>query len=269
MAGRPRRGPPSRFPMTSAWLSGLIVLGGVLGGTALGLLLRQVLPGRLFGEDTRDVVKQSIGVIGTLCGIVLGLTVSAGRSSFDRQRQEIIEFTSRLLALDRTMALAGPETRPLRQELKALVEIAGKRLWPPKGGASGRTDPERASELWYQRLRHFEPADEDGQFHKARSIKLAARLLESRWLVHQQASRTVSIPFVALVTLWFAVTFGAIGLLAPQNAMVLGLLFLCALSIAGAVFLAFEMDQPFSGFMRMSREPFDSALERLGADPGP
>jgi hypothetical protein len=87
--------------------------------------------------------------------------------------------------------------------------------------------------------------------------------------VHQQASRTVLTPFVALVTLLFALTFGAIGLLAPRNALGVGLLLLCSGVVAGALFLAFEMDQPFSGVLRMSREPFDRVLERLGSDAAP
>jgi hypothetical protein len=254
--------------MTS-WLTGLLALGGVLGGTALGFLLRHVLPARLIGEETRDVVRQLISVIGTVCGIVLGLTLTGGRSAYERQREELVRFTSRVLALDRALAMAGPESRPSRAELKSLVEAAAERLWPPKGGAPGRTDPAHASEVWFHRLRARGASDEDGRFYKARAVELASELLETRWLVHQQASRTVLTPFVALVTLLFALTFGAIGLLAPRNALGVGLLLLCSGVVAGALFLAFEMDQPFSGVLRMSREPFDRVLERLGSDAAP
>jgi hypothetical protein len=54
------------------------------------------------------------------------------------------------------------------------------------------------------------------------------------------------------------------GLQAPANATVLAVLILCALSVAGAVFLTLEMDGPFDGLIQVSSEPVRFALTRLG-----
>ena len=44
----------------------------------------------------------------------------------------------------------------------------------------------------------------------------------------------------------------------------LGVLFLCALSVSGAVFLILEMNHPLSGFIKVSSAPMVKALEHLG-----
>jgi hypothetical protein len=41
-------------------------------------------------------------------------------------------------------------------------------------------------------------------------------------------------------------------------------LFVCAVSVAGAVFLILEMGQPFQGIIRISPAPMRSLLQRLG-----
>jgi len=42
-------------------------------------------------------------------------------------------------------------------------------------------------------------------------------------------------------------------------------LFVCALSVSGAIFLLLELDQPFHGFIRVSSAPLRSALTNLGS----
>ena len=53
------------------------------------------------------------------------------------------------------------------------------------------------------------------------------------------------------------------GLFVPRNVTVVSVLFMCALSVAGAVFLVLEMDQPFGGLIRVSPEPLNYALSHL------
>ena len=60
------------------------------------------------------------------------------------------------------------------------------------------------------------------------------------------------------------IIFGSFGLLAPRNATVLAVLFVCAISVAGAIFLILEMDQPFRGLMKISSAPLRYTLSHLG-----
>jgi len=52
-------------------------------------------------------------------------------------------------------------------------------------------------------------------------------------------------------------------LFAPSNATVISVLLVCALSVAGAVFLVLEMDSPFEGLIRVTGEPLPFAVQRL------
>ena len=74
------------------------------------------------------------------------------------------------------------------------------------------------------------------------------------------------LPFVLLsvVVFWLTVTFASFGLYAQQNASVIAVLFVSALSVAAAIFLLIELDGPFEGVIKISSAPFEYALTQLG-----
>jgi hypothetical protein len=71
-------------------------------------------------------------------------------------------------------------------------------------------------------------------------------------------------PFMAILVFWFAIIFASFGLFAPRNASVTTALFAAALSVAGSIYLILEMDQPYSGLIKISSAPLRAALEQLG-----
>jgi len=79
------------------------------------------------------------------------------------------------------------------------------------------------------------------------------------------ASVSSSIPvyFLVILVFWLTITFASFGLFAPANATVITVLFVCALSVASAIFLVLEMDGPFEGLLRASPEPLRIALTHL------
>jgi hypothetical protein len=56
---------------------------------------------------------------------------------------------------------------------------------------------------------------------------------------------------------------GSLGLFAPRNGTVYTVVFVCALSVSGALFLILEMDRPFEGLLRISDAPLRSAINEL------
>ena len=54
------------------------------------------------------------------------------------------------------------------------------------------------------------------------------------------------------------------GLFSPPNETVVAVLFVCALSVAGAVFLIVDLDQPYDGLVQVSSAPLRNALAHLG-----
>ena len=66
---------------------------------------------------------------------------------------------------------------------------------------------------------------------------------------------------MVVLIFWLAVIFG---LFAPGNSTVTMALFVCALSIAGAIFLILEMDAPLGGAIHISSAPVRDALALMG-----
>ena len=250
--------------MTDTWVIGIVVLLFTYAGTVLGFVLQGVLPKGQLVAETRDIVKLVIGLLGTLSALVLGLMISSARNSYDRQSQEVVELSSKIVALDRTLALYGPETKSVRDEFRSIVAAAADRMWPTDRSQPGRVDPSRAAETFYHRLQQLRPGSDDQRFYHGRAMNIATELLNGRWLLYQQSTSTISVPFVVVIIFWFALIFACIGILTPRTPTMFAMLFLCAVSVAGAVVLAFELDEPFAGVLRVSREPIQRALTRMG-----
>jgi hypothetical protein len=80
----------------------------------------------------------------------------------------------------------------------------------------------------------------------------------------EQEGRSIPIPFLVVLVCWLTIIFVSFGLYAPPNATVVTVLFVCALSIAGAIFLILELDQPFAGWIRIPSAPLRNVLTHLG-----
>ncbi len=66
-----------------------------------------------------------------------------------------------------------------------------------------------------------------------------------------------------ILLFWLTITFTSFGVLAPRNATVLTVLFVCALCVGSAVFLILEMDGPFDGVLKVSADPLRYAHAHL------
>ena len=66
-----------------------------------------------------------------------------------------------------------------------------------------------------------------------------------------------------MVGCWLVIIFLCFSLLAPPNATTTLALSAAAVSVAGALFLIMELDEPFGGTIRISSEPMLNALNHL------
>ena len=83
-------------------------------------------------------------------------------------------------------------------------------------------------------------------------------------LLFEQGGRSIPTPFLVLLVFWLTVIFLSFGLFAPPNATVIATLFLCALSVSGAIFLILELDRPFGGLIQISSAPLRNTLDHIG-----
>jgi hypothetical protein len=67
-----------------------------------------------------------------------------------------------------------------------------------------------------------------------------------------------------VLVFWLTALFVGFGLFAPRNLVAVASLCVWALTAATAVLLILDMDQPLSGFMKLSLEPLRNAMSVIG-----
>jgi hypothetical protein len=87
---------------------------------------------------------------------------------------------------------------------------------------------------------------------------------QTRWLLFEQSGSSIPMPFLVLLVFWVTIIFLSFGLFAPPNATVIATLFLCALSVSGAIYLILELDRPFTGLLQLSDASLRNAIAHLG-----
>src|SRR3954453_11502818 len=106
--------------MSSLAVSGTVFGCGVV-GALVGMLVHSRLPDPHLSAESRAVVKLSMGIIGTLTALVLGLLIASAKSSCDAQRDGVARLAANAVVLDRFLAFYGQEARPTRELLRASV----------------------------------------------------------------------------------------------------------------------------------------------------
>jgi hypothetical protein len=248
-----------------ATVIGAIVFTCTFAGALFGIWLRTVLPERHLDAESRDTVKVGIGLIATMTALVLGLVTASAKSSFDAVDTAVKQTATQVLALDRVLARYGSDTGEIRKGLKRTVGARIDMIWPPGSSKPASLDPMSASgaEGLADAIRGLKPHDDSQRALQARALDLAEALLQTRWLATAITGASIPVPFLAVLMFWLTITFVSFGLFAPRNAMVVTVLFVCALSVGSAVFLVAEMDGPFDGLLRVSGDPLRYAHAHL------
>lgn len=112
-------------------------------------------------------------------------------------------------------------------------------------------------------IRSLTPQTDEQRYLKERAQNIAESVLETRWRVFAGLGTSIPLPFLVMLNFWQTITFASFGLFAPRNATVVAVLLVCALSVAGAVFLVTEMDGPFDGLITVSADPMYYALAHM------
>jgi 4-amino-4-deoxy-L-arabinose transferase-like glycosyltransferase len=242
----------------------LIVFACVFGAALFGMFLRAVLPKQHLDVDSKDAVRLGIGVVATMAALVLGLLVASAKSFYDTQSSELTELSANVVLLDRVFAHYGPETKEVRDLLRAAVARALDRMSHQDQQHSQMDPGAGGAEILYDKIQALSPQNDAQRALQAQASSIAMNLGKLRWLMLEQGSSSVSKPLLVMLVFWLAIVFASFGLFAPRNTTVIATLFLCALSVSGAVFLIITMYTPFQGLMRISSAPLRNALMHLG-----
>jgi hypothetical protein len=246
---------------------GLASAGLIFGGALLGMALARRLPPDHLSSDSRDAIKAGAGMISLMAALVLGLLVSSAKSHFDSAEEAMTAGGAKVILLDRALAQYGAESQAVREHLRRAVAAGIEMMWPGEHGAtSGLVALERANamERMMDEIRALEPRTDAQRALQAQAQQLGNELLLSRWLQIEEAQTSLPAGLLEVLLFWLTTLYVSFGLLAPRNATVLAVLLVGAASLATAVFLILEMNDPMGGLVQVSSGPMRKAFEHLG-----
>jgi hypothetical protein len=236
----------------------------LVGAWLAGRWVRRSLRDDHLSADSVDAVKLATGLVATMTALILGLLVSSAKDTYDTERGEIIQMASKVAFLDRMLSLYGADAANVRRELHDVVVDAVERIWPEARDVPVRLNPnQRAGDAFFMALQGLAPTDDTHRDLKAQAATLAIELGELRTLLVAQSVPSVSTPLLLVVVCWLVVIFFSSSVVAPPNAMTAVALIAAAFSVAGAIFLILELDQPFAGLLRISSDPVLAALRQI------
>ena len=118
----------------------------------------------------------------------------------------------------------------------------------------------RAMDDLVRTLRAMTPSGEVQTYARNRAMELSEQLTQTRWLLVEQSGRTIPMPFLVVLVFWLSAIAASLTLFAPRNGTLVVISIICALSFGSAIYLILEMDQPYTGLIRVSDVPLRNAL---------
>lgn len=241
-----------------------IVFTAVFGGALLGILLHSILPEHHLSSDTKDIVKLGMGLVGTMAALLLGLLVAAAKNSYDAQTAELTQLSANVAVLDRVLAHHGPETKEVRENLRAIITRVIETTWRKDGRIADFAPQSAGIESLLDQISKLTSKTDEQQYLKGQALSLAMRIMNTRWLMYEQETISASLPLLMVVGIWLSLMFLSFGLFAPFNGTAVASLFVASLSVSGAIFLILEMYTPYSGIIAISDKPLRASLAQLG-----
>ena len=242
-----------------------IVFGVVFGGAMVGMFLRAVLPQHSLNDDTKDLVKMGMGLVATMSALVLGLLVSSAKNSYDALNGEWTRVAAKVILLDRTLALYGPEAKEVRDQLHAGVEGMIERMETKKSAKPSQVSASnREIDEVYKKIQGLSPNDDKQRSIQSRALEILGSIQEMKWVIFEHEATAISMPMLIILVSWLVTLFISFGLFAPANRTAFTALFVSALSVSGAVLLILELYAPYGGIIRVMSTPFRVALTQMG-----
>jgi hypothetical protein len=251
-------------PMTTSFVVFVVVFSGAL----MGIAIRPILSKNHLNPASKNVVALTMGLVGTMAALVLGLLIASAKTSYDDKNSQIKQITAKIILLDNLFAQYGSGAQPARQLLRKGIEPLFERIWNQDLSESAKGGPFVATAVtlaFIQEVERLQPQNDSQRSLQSRAIQTLTDISQARLLLFAQAGKSIHTVFLVILVFWLVAIFASYTLFTPSNAVVVGAIFICALSVAGSIFLILAMDDPFSGLMAIPSAPLLNALPPLGS----
>jgi hypothetical protein len=243
-----------------------IIFGCSFAMGVLGMMLNFKVPDHHLDVGSRDVVKLVLGLIATVSALVLSLLIASGSSHYQAQQNEVQSLSANTILLDRVLSFYGPDAQEPRDLLRQGLAAVHDRIWSSDGARTPELDPRATQGVagdFLASLKSLAPKNDSQATLKSQAMQIAQNLGQTRLLMYEQSGSSFAWPFLTVLVFWICMLFLGFGLLTRFNATLLVVLFIGAVSVAGAIFLILELSSPYEGFMRLSDAPVRNALSMV------
>jgi len=238
----------------------------VFAGGVGGLVLHRIVPKAHMTKETQDVIRLGTGMLSVMASLVLGLLIATGKSTYDRADADNRSYAAELILLNETLRDYGNAAAVPRALLRQYTAQALRDVWPEPGEGPVRVENQEAGETLEhvrEAIRALTPVDAGQRWLQDQALQINVSLLRQRWLLIEQNGPSVRPVVIAILVSWITLLFASFGLNAPRNGTVVVAFLVCSLAIGGSIFLILEMDNPFTGILKISSEPMVSALSHM------
>jgi hypothetical protein len=234
------------------------------GGALLGIFLRSVLPKEHLSTNSNTTIKLAMGLVITMTGIVLGMLVSAARTSYNARYNDLITTSADIIMLDRLLTNYGPEAQGARSELRSAIQSILESVWGDTSSLRVELKPSQQIEGVYDKVLALSAKTPEQNVAKTQAVSLATQLIRTRWLllIGSQPD-SISTPLLVMVTSWLTAIFVSFGLFAPANPTVISTFLVSAIAVSTATFLIVQMSNPYRGILKLPATPMRAAFAQL------
>jgi hypothetical protein len=254
--------------LMSAPLISFIFFAFMISGIMLGSYLRLVLPDEHTQADSKDILTiTSTGMMATLIALIIGLLVTSAKSNFDDTNLSITQGGAKIITLDYYLSHYGPESKDVRELMRQATVAAIKYVWPNEsrqGADLAKMESSTSMADVYTKLFELSPKTDTQKYLQTQALQIGADMMQSRWMLIEQSQVNLPMIFLVILNFWLTVLFVQFGLLAPRNRTAKTVLFVCALSVSGAIYLILELNNPLEGNIKVSSAPLHKALSIIG-----
>ena len=232
-----------------------------------GLFLQKLLPENHMTTGARDMIGAIMGLVTLLLALVLGTLVGSAYGFFAVQKSNVETLGARSIQLDMALVQYGPEAEPLRMGLKSALKRSYNTIW---GG--GDTDPKELEVASYlpmfmmmnRGIASLDPKTPAQTALVGTIATNAAIIQQTRLLMSLQLASPVSWPLLNIVVSWAMLLFCGFGVLSRFNMTSVVALAFGSFAVASAVFLILQLNEPFTGLLRLPGASVEETIRAIG-----
>jgi hypothetical protein len=250
------------------------------GAAALGAYVRAKLPEKHRSPETMALVQVTISLLVTFTSIVLGLLTGAVTTQFQQASRNDGLFAGQLVQVDQCLRDYGPETAQMRQQFRGYVAAVLTSTWPDEPPPKEISHPDVSKDpvlgegvsltallnTVRTELRELSPKNAVQERVLTDCAAEYSSFLKSRWDIIEESTSSISPPFYGVLSIWLVILFASFGLIARPNPVSGIIVALSALSIAVAVGVISDLDQPYGGLFSIPSTATRNALADMVRD---